>query len=159
MRPPATDRQEGDRHAPGDPVHPGEQGRIPGKVDAERALDEVADAARARLERPAPVAGVNDGQSDRIGVRPGRVSRRKLKDLARNDLPDGSTSTPGRTPEPAGDDHERIAADSSKRVEVEVVWMGVRHEDGVDLTDRPRIRRRADPTQGPETRPEQGIGQ
>ena len=105
------------------------------------------------------MAGVNDGQSDRIGVRPGRASRRKLKDLARNDLPDGSTSTQGGTPEPAGDDHERIAADSSKRVEVEVVWMGVRHEDGVDLTDRPRIRRRADPTQGPETRPEQGIGQ
>jgi len=64
-----------------------------------------------------------------------------------------------RTPEPTGDDHKRIAADSSKRVEVEVVWMGVRHEDGVDLTDRPRIRRRADPTQGPEARAQERIGQ
>ena len=37
--------------------------------------------------------------------------------------------------------------------------MGVRHEDGVDVTDRIWIGCRSEPAQRPEPRPEQGIGQ
>ena len=105
------------------------------------------------------MARVNDRYPDWTGVRPGGASRRKLEHLARHDLPDGSAGSPRRTPEPAGDDHERIAVDAPKGIEVEVIRMGVRHEDGVDLADRTGIRRRADTTQGTKAGAQERIGQ
>ena len=82
-----------------------------------------------------------------------------LDRLTNRDLLRRGADPRGGSPESARDEQPRRGPELPERSRVEVVGMGVRDEDGIEVADQRRIRRRPVASERAEPIAEEGIGQ
>jgi hypothetical protein len=132
-RPPAPDRDQRGVEAVGERLHLVEDVCVAGEVDAAPGLaEQVADGLGRRTERVAAGVVVGGRGGDRQAADLGLLAGRQLDDTLEAELGDVAAQA-------ARDDQRRLrplGGEPAQRRGVEVVEVGVRDEDGVEVAER-----------------------
>jgi hypothetical protein len=151
-RPPSADREQGHVEPSGDVAHPREQRGVPGEVRRTFPLDDESDSFAAHPAQGPPRVVVNRRDDpDR-----GSCHLHLVTCLHLDRLETGLAQQPPRA---TGDQHLGARVDQGQGGEVQVIYVQVRHHNGVDPVRETARDRASPPVQVQHGAPQQRVGE